>query len=190
MVAHLRNSTTLTLYEELLSTLVLQQGYGFISEFKYNFSSKEDANKFFYVYLIVVMKNKTEEEKPDKLIACLGGEAFEYHFDNFKEDSAPNERARSFQTVKAALFENLSTKKTEAEVMKEAVNLVYKVDNFKKFFVQASKLYKNTNFNDQAKFGLIRKAINSDHGMLQFVFFMKVDTYAKVSKTCLDCAHK
>ena len=40
--------------------------------------------------------------------------------------------------------------------MKEAGNLVYKGGNVKEFFVEASNLYQEDKFNDQAKFGLIR----------------------------------
>ena len=158
------------------------------SELKYHFNGEGDAKKFFYVYENAVMKNKTEEGKADSLVAYFDGEAFEYYFDNFTVDNAPNEEARSFQKVKAALLEKFSTKKTEAEVMKEAVNLVYKGGNVKEFFVKASKLYKEAKFNDQAKFGLIREAIKSDQGMLQFVFLRKADTFEKVSETCLEYA--
>ena len=70
------------------------------------------------------MKNKTEEEKAYSLVAYLDGDEFEYYFDNFTEDRAPNEEARSFQKVKDASLEKFSTKNTEAEKMKEAGNLV------------------------------------------------------------------
>ena len=56
------------------------------------------------------------------------------------EDNAPDEEAGSFQKVKTALSEKFSTNKTEAEVIKEAVNLVYKGGNLKEFFVKAGKL--------------------------------------------------
>ena len=79
--------------------------------------------------------------------------------------------------MKTALLEKFSPKKTEAEVMKEAVNLVYKGGNVKKFFVKASELYKEAKFNDRAKFGLIREAIKFDQGILQFVFLRKADTH-------------
>ena len=82
------------------------------SELKYHLNGKEDAKKFFYVYKNVVMKNKTEKEEADILVAYLDGEAFEYYFDNFTEDNALNEEARSFQKVKAALLEKFSTKMT------------------------------------------------------------------------------
>ena len=72
--------------------------------------------------------------------------------------------------------------------MKEGVNLVYKDGNVKEFFVKASKLCKETKFNDQAKFGLIREAVKSDKGMLQFLFSRKADTFEKVRETCLEYA--
>ena len=159
-----------------------------LSELKYHFNDKQDARKFFYVYENVVMKNETEEEKAYSLVAYLDGEPFEYYFDNFTEDNAPNDEARSFQKVKAALLEKFSTKKTEAEVMKGAVKLVYKEGKFKEFFVKASKLCKEAKFNDQAKFWLIREAIKSDQGMLQFVLLRKADVYEKVRENCLEYA--
>ena len=119
----------------------------------------------------------------------LDGEAFDYHFDNFTEDKPTNEEARSFQKVKAALLEKFTTKKTKVEVKKEAVNLVYKGDNFKEFFVNASKLYKAANFNDQAKFGLVGEAMKSDQGMLQFESLRKGDTYEKVREICIEYAN-
>ena len=158
------------------------------SKLNYHLNGQESANKFFYEYENVVMKNKTEEAKADSSVASLDGATFEYYFDNFKEDYAPNEDARSFQKVKEVLLEKFSTKKTEAEVMKEAVNLVSKGGNVKEFFMKASKLCKEAKFHDQARFGSIREAIKSDQEMLQFVFLRKGDTYEKVRETCLEYA--
>ena len=88
------------------------------------------------------MKAKTGEEKNNNLVAYLRGEAFEYYFVNFTEDNALNEEDRSLQKVKTALIEKFFSKKTEAEVMEEAVNRVYKGINIKKFFFKVSKLCK------------------------------------------------
>ena len=61
--------------------------------------------------------------------------------------------------MNTALLDNSCAKKTEAEVMEEPVNLLYKGGNVKEFFVKANKLHKKARFNDQAKFGFIREAI-------------------------------
>ena len=71
--------------------------------------------------------------------------------------------------------------------MKAAVNLVYKSGNVKKFFAKTNKLYKEADLNDQAKFGLIRKANRPDQGMLQFVFLRNAATKKKAKETCLEC---
>ena len=83
------------------------------------------------MYENVVMKNKYEEERADSLVAYLDGEAFEYYFDNFTGDEYPYLEARLFQRVKVALLEKFCTKKAKLEVMKEAVNLLYKGDSAK-----------------------------------------------------------
>ena len=68
---------------------------------------------------------------------------------------------------------------TETEVMKEAMNLVYKGGIVKELFTKARKLYKEAKFNDHAKFVLIREALQSDQGTLQFTFLTKEDAYEK-----------
>ncbi len=88
----------------------------------------------------MLMKGKTDEEKAERLVAHLNAEAFKYYFDHFTDEGAPTDAAKSFRKVKTALLEKLSTKRTESEAMKEAVNLTYKGKDVKEFFVRASKL--------------------------------------------------
>ena len=61
--------------------------------------------------------------------------------------------------------------------MKEAVNLTYKGENVKKFFVRASKLYKEAKSNEETKHGMIMEAIQSDKGLLQFVLLREATTF-------------
>ena len=77
------------------------------NELKYNFNAKKNAKKQFYVYESVVMKDKTEEEKADYLVAYFDREAFEYSLDNVVEDNITNQEAGSFQKAKIALMEKL-----------------------------------------------------------------------------------
>ena len=72
----------------------------FPSELKYYFNEKKGAKRFFYVYRNVVMKDKTEKDKADNIVAYLDGEAFEYYFENFIYDIALNEEPRSLKKVK------------------------------------------------------------------------------------------
>ena len=88
----------------------------FYSEPNYHFSVKEDTKKFFYVYENIAVRNKTEEEKAGKPVACSDGEAFAYRFNNFTEDNALNDQSRSLQKVTIELLHKFSMKKSEAEV--------------------------------------------------------------------------
>ncbi len=130
------------------------------------FDGKEDAKKFLYVYENVVKKGKTEDEKADKLVDFLKADAFNYYFYYFTEDNAPTEEAKSFQLVKKAMLEKFSTKKTDAETMREALNLRYVGENIKEFIFKAGKLYKEANFSEELKFGMIQQAIRSDQALM------------------------
>ncbi len=46
-------------------------------------------------------------------------------------------------------MEKFSTKKTEAETIKEAVNLRYIGDDFEEFIVKAGKLYREAKFREE-----------------------------------------
>ena len=134
------------------------------------------------------MKGRTDEEKADRLVAHLNTETFEYYFDHFNDDNAPTKEAKSFQLVKKALLEKFSRKKKESETIKEAVNLTYKGEDVKEFFVRAKKLYKEANFNEGTKHGMIMEAIKSDQSSLQFVLLRKVITFDDVKETCPEYA--
>lgn len=54
----------------------------------------------------MVMKNNTEEEEADLLVAYLDSEAFQYYFDNSREENAQTEEMKSFQKAQTALLEN------------------------------------------------------------------------------------
>ena len=70
------------------------------SELNYHFNAKKDAKKLFSVCENPVFKTKTEIEKAHNVKTYLDGEVLKYYFDNFTEDNAPNEEARSLQELK------------------------------------------------------------------------------------------
>ncbi len=134
------------------------------------------------------MKSKTDEEKADRLVAYLNAELFEHYFDHFMEENATTEAAKSSQVVKKALLEKFSTKKTKSETRKEEVNQSYQGEDVKEFFVKASKVYKEADFNEGTKEGTVIEAIRSDHNLLHFVLLRKVRTSEDVKETCLEYA--
>ena len=99
---HFRNKNR-PLYELCCQNWYSSRAIASPGEFKYHFSGKEDMKKFFYVYENLDMKNKSEEETADNLVAYLDGEAFEYYFDKFTVHNAPNKEVRSLHKLKAEL---------------------------------------------------------------------------------------
>ncbi len=84
-------------------------------------------------------------------------------------------------------MEKLSTKKTEAETMREAVNLRYVGDDIKEFIVKAGKPYKEAELSDELKFCTIQKAIRYHQALMYFVPW-KAMRYEQVKEACLEDA--
>ncbi len=69
--------------------------------------------------------------------------------------------------------------------MKESVNLNYPGEDVKEFFVRASKLYKEANFNG-ANRGIITEAMQSDLSLLQFAVLRKATTFDEMKETRME----
>lgn len=86
--------------------------------------------------------------------------------------------------VKEVMLEKFSSKKTEAEIMREAVTLSYDGSDIKSFIAKADKLYTKAKFDEESKLGLIREALKTDPVMLQFVLFQGVKDYQATKDAC------
>ncbi len=67
----------------------------------------------------------------------MNASAFIYYVGHFPDENALTKEAKSFRKVKTGLLENFSTKKTESETMKEAVNLTYQDEYVKEVLCQS-----------------------------------------------------
>ena len=152
------------------------------------FKGDEDARKFFYIYENVIVKGLPDTTKAEKIVAYLGGDAFDFYFDRFTMDNGPTAEAKSYQTVKDAMLKKFSTQKSEAEVMRDAISLMYDGGDIQVFLTKAEKIYNQAKFNAQAKYGLLREALKGDSNLLQFVLFRGAKNYDEVKKYCLDYA--
>ncbi len=66
--------------------------------------------------------------------------------------------------------------------------LAYQGEDVEEFFVRASKLNKEANFNDGTKHEMIMEVTKSDQSLLQFVLVRKARTFDNVRETCLEYA--
>ena len=84
-------------------------------------------------------------------------------------DNGPKDETKDYGKVKEVMLEKFSVRKTESEIMKQAISLEYDGGDIQTFLTRADKLYSEAKFNEQAKFGLLRDSLKSDQMLLQFV---------------------
>jgi hypothetical protein len=92
-------------------------------------------------------------------LLCLEGEACDFCYNKFASSDALSAEAEDYTTVKAALLERFApTKDTEA-ITQDAVEISLVGANVGDFMKRADSPYYEAGFNEEAKFGLPRKAI-------------------------------
>ena len=79
-----------------------------------------------------------------------------------------------------------SVRKTESEIMKEAISLKHDGDDIQTFLTRASKLYWHAKFNEQAKFRQLRNSMISDQMPLQFLQFRGAKIYNQIKQACVE----
>ena len=152
------------------------------------FTGKGDWDEFLFTYELVEMRGKSDEDMALALPAYLAGDAFKYYREEFSKDNAITEEGRSFSFVKIKMTEKYAAKMTIAEATVEAVNLKFEDGDMKKFLEKADELDEMSGFKDDAKYGLLKKAVEGDKELLKFTVLRSAKTYAAVRKACIEYA--
>ena len=90
--------------------------------------------------------------------------------------------------MKDAMLKKFTTQKSEAEIMRDAISLLYDGRDLHVFLTKAEIIHKQAKFNAQAKYVLLREALQGDYNLLQFVLFRGAKNYDEVKKYCLEYA--
>ena len=146
----------------------------------------EDVKAFFFKYALFEFNGRTDEEKAQGLVRYLEEEALNFYIDTFTEGDGLSQDGKDFAKVRQAMIAKFSKKKTDAEIIQEAVELRYDGGDVAKFFRDADKMYEEAGFNDKAKYGMVMKAIRPAPKMLEFVLVRGDDTFKEVKDSCLD----
>ena len=133
----------------------------------------------------MVIEGLPDKEKAEKIVVYLAGTAFDFYLDRFTMDNGPTDEAKDYGKVKGVMLEKFSVRKTESEIMKEAISLEYDGD-IQTFVIRADKLYSQAKFNGQAKFGLLRDSLKSDQMLLQFLLFRGAKSYNEIKQACTE----
>ena len=97
----------------------------------------------------------SDSERAEKIVAYLIDAAFDFFFDRFTLDNAPNEEAKGYNLVKKVMLENFSIQKTESEIMREALNLQYDRGDIPSFLSRPDKVYNQAKVGENVKFELL-----------------------------------
>lgn len=95
------------------------------------------------------------------------------------------EEAMDYVKVKTAMLEEFSTRRSEAEVMRDPAILKYKGGDIRAFLVKEDRFYLQTKFNDSSKLSLFMESIKSDQIMVQFILYRGCKIYLEGEKVVL-----
>ena len=73
----------------------------------------------------MVTKGLPDKENLKKILAYLAGTAFDFYFDHFTMDNGPTDEAKGYGKFIGLILEKFSVRKTEFQIMKEAIFLEY-----------------------------------------------------------------
>ncbi len=144
-----------------------------------------DVKKFSFLFEHVIARGtRDESELGGLLLAHLEGPAFEFFYDKYAYEDKLSDEVKDFEAVKEACFERFSEEKDADEVIREAVDLRLSNEDLEEFIKTAEDLYSDAGFNDEARFGLLRKAVQSRKHLMQFLVNQGPATYEGL-KTCI-----
>ena len=95
-------------------------------------------------------------------MACIAGAAFNFYFERFTNDNCPTDEAKDYGKVKGVMLEKFSVRKTESEIIREAISLEHGGGDIQTFLTRTDNLYSEEKSNDHAKLGILRDSLKSD----------------------------
>ena len=116
-------------------------------------------------------KDLPDKEKAGKIVAYQAGTAFDFYFHRFTMYVGPTDEAKDYSKVKGVMLEKFSVRKTESEIMKEAISLEYGGGDIQNFLTRADNSCLQAKLNEQVKSRLLRDSLKSDQMLQQFVLF-------------------
>lgn len=124
------------------------------------FYCTSDVKAFFSYLDDVANCNKSAEDKIYALISHLDREVLLFCFDKFTHDCEMVEDAKDYEKVKASFLEKYQRKEGISTIMKEALNSRLDIYNMEFSLNKIRELYDKANFNKEAKFAILQKAVS------------------------------
>ena len=137
-----------------------------------------DVKKFFFLFENVIAKSiELPSEKARELLLHLEGPAFEFFYNRFAEGDELSPETEDFSIVKGEFYREFEEKKEADVVIKEAIDLKLQDESLGSFLKEADSMYRDAGFNDEAKFGLLNKAVRGNEALRMFLAHRGPDDY-------------
>ena len=150
------------------------------------FSGSSDVVKFFFVFEQARMPGRSDEDKASQLICHLEGEAFDVYYDLFTKDGNLVEDAKEYSVVKAALIEHFKPQVQPDDIIRQAMGAELKNEDLLGSLREMDRLYEKANFNEEAKFGLLRSAVMEHLDLAQFAIYRGSTSYGDLKNSIKD----
>lgn len=156
---------------------------------KRTFDGTSDVKIFFFYFENVAMRGKSDADKAYELLAFLDKDAFEFYYSKFTSGGALIEQAQDYKTVKAAFMEKYEAKEDPGTIMQSALEARLDMGELDVSLRKLDELYVKANFNEEAKFAMLQKAVNTFPELAAMALFRGANDYESL-KTIVQDYHK
>ena len=150
------------------------------------FSGSSDVVRFFFVFEQDTVPGLSDEKKAPQLICPLEGDAVDVYYDLFTRDRNFVEEAKEYSGVTAALIEHFKPQVQPDDIICQSMAAVWKNEDLVGSLLELDRLYVKLNFNEEAKFGLLRSAVMEHLDLAQFAIYRGSKIYGDLKKSIKD----
>ena len=140
------------------------------------------VEKFFFYFENVATRGKKPEERVVELLGFLVGEAFHFYYDEYATDGSLSEAGQNYAAVKKAFIERFGKVEAPEEKIQMAVSASLDPADLISSLKGMDNLFQKAGFDDNAKFGLLRKAVMEQAELSQYIMFNNPVDYKSLKK--------
>jgi len=153
------------------------------------FDGTTDVKMFFFYFENVATRGKDHTEMAFDLLAFLDKDAFQFYYEKFTRDGELVEEAKDYAVVKAASIAKYEQKEDAGSIMQRALHASLDPQDMEKSISRMDELFGKANFNEEAKFAVLQRAVNEFPDLAAMALFRKADDYEKL-KTLVEDFHQ
>lgn len=132
------------------------------------------------------MRGKSDEDKAAELLCYLQREAFDFYYSTYSKEGALSEAANDFSQVKKSIIDKFAQTEEPEEYIRRAISVRLDDQDLLCWMTKMDRCFEKAGFNNEAKFGLLRKAVMGHGALAQFAVYRGSTTYHELKKTVKD----